>query len=235
VFLTSKVLPSIDRAALLRGAVRDPRTVIVLIQNGIGIEDAIAEAFPHNEILSTIAYIGATRIQPGIVRQKGAADLKFGRFGGGPSEAGRRLETLFAETSGVKAQFVENIAFYRWSKLLWNLPYNPVSVLGDGLDTKQMTDGGRIEALTRDLMEEVRLVAASEGIDLPEELVEQNLEFTRNFPPYKTSMLVDFEAGRPIEVEAILGNVCRIAEKNHVSVPRIQTCYALLEAIEKYR
>ena len=126
---------------------------------------------------------------------------------------------------------MENIAWFRWNKLLWNLPYNPVSVLGGGLDTRRMTDRGAVEALTRALMEEVRLVAAAEGAELPETLVDQNVEFTRNFPPYKTSMLVDFEAGRRMEVEAILGNVYRLAQKHHISVPYMQTCYALLSAI----
>ena len=128
VFLTSKFFPETDEAAMLRGALKNSRTVLVLIQNGIGIEDQLAEAFPETEILSSIAYIGATRLKPGVVRQKGASELKFGRFGSGASEAGRRLEKLFAETDGVKASFVENIAWFRWNKLLWNLPYNPVSV-----------------------------------------------------------------------------------------------------------
>ena len=95
IILTSKALPQIDEPALIRGAVKSPRTTIVLIQNGIGIEDAVAEAFPENEIISTIAYIGATRTAPGVVRQKGSSELKFGRFGGGDSEAGRRLAELY--------------------------------------------------------------------------------------------------------------------------------------------
>ena len=231
VFLTSKFFPETDEAAMLSPALKDPRTTLVLIQNGIGIENRLAEVFPSCEILSSIAYIGATRLEPGIVRQKGASDLKFGRFGGGDSASGRRLEALFSEAEGVQATFVENIAWFRWSKLLWNLPYNPVSVLAGGLDTSRMTDRGPLEALTRALMEEVRLVAAAEGIDLPESLIDQNVEFTRAFPPYKTSMLVDFEAGRRMEVEAILGNVYRLAEKHHLSVPHMQTCYTLLAAL----
>ena len=121
IILTSKALPQIDEPALIRGAVKSPHTTIVLIQNGIGIEDTVAEAFPENEILSTIAYIGATRTAPGVVRQKGSSELKFGRFGGGASASGERLAELYQGTS-VKASFVENIAYFRWVKLLWNLP-----------------------------------------------------------------------------------------------------------------
>ena len=82
VFLTSKFFPETDEAAMLRGALKNSRTALVLIQNGIGIEDQLAEAFPETEILSSIAYIGATRLKPGVVRQKGASELKFGAASG---------------------------------------------------------------------------------------------------------------------------------------------------------
>ena len=235
VFLTAKALPELDSAGLIAPAIRSPRTAIVLIQNGIGIEEPVAEAFPRNELLSSIAYIGATRIAPGVVQQKGAHQLTFGRYGGGDSAAGRRLAELFAGVPGVQAGFVSDIACYRWRKLLWNLPFNPVSVLGGGLTTAEMCDGGPVETLCRELMEEVRSVAAACGVELAESLIPENLEFTRNFPPYKTSMLVDYEAGRPLETEAILGNVCRLAELRNVPAPRMQACYALLTALTRKR
>lgn len=230
IVVTSKVLPEIDLPAMIAPAVKSPKTVIVLIQNGIGIEDAAAKAFPENEIISTVAYIGAARCAPGTVRQKGTTALKFGKFGGGFSEAGQRLASLFDGTS-VKASYEDNIAFHRWVKLLWNVPYNPVSVLGGGLDTKEMSDRGKIESLCRVMMEEVRETAGSVGISIPEHLIDDNIEYTRNFPPYKTSMLADHEAGRRLETEAILGNVCRIAARNGVKVPHLDTVYALLSAL----
>ena len=229
IVVTSKVLPEIDLPAMIAPALKSPKTVIVLIQNGIGIEDAVAEAFPDHELISTVAYLGATRCAPGTVRQKGTTELKFGKFGGGFSEAGKRFAELFEGTS-VKTSFVDNIAYFRWVKLLWNVPYNPVSVLGGGLDTAEMSDRGKTEALCRIMMEEVRLTAGSAGIQIPEHLIDDNIEYTRNFPPYKTSMLADYEAGRRLETEAILGNVCRIAAKNGVKVPHLDTVYALLSA-----
>ena len=230
IVVTSKVLPEIDLPAMIAPALKSPKTVIVLIQNGIGIEDAVAKAFPDHELISTVAYLGATRCAPGTVRQKGTTELKFGKFGGGFSEAGERFAKLFEGTT-VKTSFVDNIAYYRWVKLLWNVPYNPVSVLGGGLDTAEMCDRGKTEALCRVMMEEVRLTAESAGLSIPEHLIDDNIEYTRNFPPYKTSMLADYEAGRKLETEAILGNVCRIAAKNGVKVPHLDTVYALLSTV----
>ena len=194
VFLTAKFFPETDEASMLRAAMKNPAAVLVLIQNGIGIEDKLAAAFPDHEILSSIAYIGATRLKPGTVQQKGASELKFGRFGGGESAAGRRLEALFSETIGVQAAFVENIAWFRWSKLLWNLPYNPVSVLGGGVDTSRMTDRGPLEALTRALMEEEQPLVITTFDALMDRLVR---------PEVMESFLLHLQPGDVLDLEAL--------------------------------
>ena len=80
---------------------------------------------------------------------------------------------------------------------------------------------------------EVIRVANAAGVKLTEPLAQKQLEFTRNFPPYKTSMLQDYEAGRALEVEAILGNTLRVARKYGVEVPRIECCYALLKSVDE--
>ncbi len=232
VFLTTKVLPSIDRQALLRPVIRSPRTVIVLIQNGIDIEDEIRRAFPENELLSTIAYIGASRPAPGRMLHQGAGTLQMGVYPRGVSPA---VETLVAAFSSVNVRClpVKDIVFTRWNKLLWNLPYNPVSVLAGGADTAMMSRGDSLEELCAALMTEVIAVANAVGVTLDEHLAEKQRGFTRDFPPYKTSMLQDFESGRALEVEAILGNTLRLARRHGVSVPRIECCYALLKSADE--
>lgn len=232
VILTTKVLPTIDRVGLLRPAIRSPHTVIVLIQNGIDIEEEIRAAFPENEILSTVAYIGASRPAPGKVLHQGSGVLQMGVYPRGISPALERLSRAFASV-GVKCETVEDIVFIRWNKLLWNLPYNPGSVLAGGADTSRMSCGGELEKLCADLMSEVIAVANAVGVELTEELAEKQREFTRNFPPYKTSMLQDFEAGRALEVEAILGNTLRLARKYGVAAPKIECCYALLKSVDE--
>ena len=128
-----------------------------------------------------------------------------------------------------------DIALARWQKLLWNLPFNPVSVLGGGLHTGELCDGGKIEALCLALMREVVAVANAVGVPLTEKMAQEQIEYTRNFPPYRTSMLQDYDAGRALEVDAIMGNAVRIAELNHVDVPVMRCCRALLESCDKKR
>ena len=231
LLVTTKVLPDINLVDIIRPAVK-PETTIVLIQNGIEIEKDIAEAFPDNELVSSIAYIGVFQQESGKIIHQAAGRLKIGLYGGGSSE---KMELLCGNFNkgAVECEIVENIEYFRWVKLVWNTPYNPVSVLAGSVDTEIICKTETLENLCIELMKEVCAVAASRGIHLPEDIVQKNVEFTRGFPPYKTSMLVDFENKRPLEVEAIVGNVVRIARENKIPVPHMEVVYALLLSVDK--
>src|SRR6185436_4958995 len=86
VILTAKVLPDLDRAALLRPVVR-PGTTLVLIQNGIDIEAELSAAFPDNELLSALAFIGVSRSGPGEIHHQALGGLTLGRYPRGASQA----------------------------------------------------------------------------------------------------------------------------------------------------
>ncbi len=234
IIVATKVLPGIDLPALVRGAVKSPRTSILLIQNGIDVELPLLEAFPDNPVYHAVAYIGAFRAAPGVIVHKGAGTLAFGRNDGVVTPEAEALSGMFAK-AGVKADAVHDIRFHRWKKLLWNTPYNSVSVLGGSLDTREMSDRGALETLCLEIMKEVVQTAAADGVALSDEIVASNIEFTRNFPPYKTSMLVDYEAGRPLEIDAFVGNVLKIADRHGIEAPRIRVLDTLLRALTRRR
>jgi 2-dehydropantoate 2-reductase len=127
----------------------------------------------------------------------------------------------------------ENVVSARWRKLVWNAPFNPISVLGGGLDTKQMVESPESLKLACRVMEEVCRISEAAGHPLPDNVVQQNIDGTRKMTPYKTSMLVDFESGRPLEIEAILGNGLKVAKRHDVSAPHMESLYALLKLVEK--
>ncbi len=227
VLVCTKVLPQIDRVALIREAV-GPNTAIVLLQNGVEIEEEVFASFPDNELISGLAFVCLSRPVPGQVWHQAYGKLKLGVF---PSGISPRVEALCQrfECAGIKAEASADIIAARWGKCVWNAPFNPLSVLSGGLTTDLLLTQ---EALIRALMAEVLRIAQAVGHPLPEELIEQNIESTRKMPPYKTSMLLDFEAGRPLETEAILGNAVRAAKRQGVSVPRLESLYALLKLRE---
>ena len=228
IIITSKVLPGIDLPGMIRDAVR-PHTVIVLIQNGIEIENELAAAFPANELISSIAYIGVTRVAPGEVVHVDGGRLKFGLYPQGTSAHAERLAELF--TAGkIPVQVTPEIMRARWEKLVWNVPFNPISVLAHS-DTAQMMADPDCVKLLRATMEEVCTLAAADGWRQPDDLIDRQLEFTRGFKPYKPSMLIDYDNGRPMEIEAIIGNVVRIAARLNIAVPYIFSIYAMIKRL----
>ena len=226
-----KVLPEINTAEIVKEGV-GPDTAIVLLQNGVGIEEPVARAFPNNQIISGLAFICVTRTAPGHIDHVDFGRLVIGRFPVGKSDKTDLLGGLFND-SGVPCTVSEDVVTDRWRKLVWNAPFNPISVLAGGADTKAMVDNPESLELARQVMEEVCKVAEAVGHPLPAGVVEENIEGTRRMSPYKSSMLVDFEAGRPMEVEAILGNGIRAAKRHKVAVPHMESLYGLLKLVDK--
>lgn len=230
VLLCVKVLPGLDRAALLRPTL-GADTRIVLLSNGVEIEDEIAAAFPGHELISGLAFICVTRTTPGHIWHQAYGHLALGNFPAGLSETTRALAAAF-ENVGIACEATADIVTARWRKCLWNAPYNPLSVLSGGLSTTAML--GSEEPFIRAIMTEVCSIAHALGHPLDEQLIDQQIASTHRMPPYKTSMLLDFEAGRPMETEAILGNAVRAGHRAGVPIPHLESVYALMKLREGF-
>lgn len=225
-----KVLPEINTAEIIKDVV-GRETAIVLLQNGVEIEEPVAKAFPNNEIIGGLAFICVTRTDPGHIDHIDFGRLVIGLFPAGKSAKVDRLANLFEE-AGVPCSVTEDVVTDRWRKLVWNAPFNPISVLGGGADTKTMVENPESLELARQVMEEVCKIAEAAGHHLPAAVVQENIEGTRRMTPYKSSMLVDFEAGRPMEVEAILGKALRVAKRHGVAAPHIESLYGLIKLVD---
>lgn len=230
LILTVKVLQDLDRAALIRPAV-GPNTVIVLIENGVAIETEIAAAFADNELLSCLGIVAVSRTGPGEIHHQSLGSLIMGRYPRGVTPAAERLAALF-EAAKVGCKLTDDIVTARWQKAVWNATFNPISIMGGVLDTAAMLRTPRDQAFIRQVMQEVCDVAAAVGHPLPPQLAEQMIERTLAMPAYKTSMALDYENRRPMELEAILGNTVREGRNAGVAMPALETIYALAKMIE---
>jgi 2-dehydropantoate 2-reductase len=233
LILSTKVLPHLDRAELIRPAV-GPNTTLVLLQNGLDIEPEIARHYPNNELLSCIAFIGVARTGAGEIHHQTLGSLTLGAYPSGVTPSAERLANLF-EHGGVRCRLTADVQTARWQKALWNASFNPLSILGNGLDTARLLHDSAGEQLVRELMQEILNVARAARHELDPNLIDQLIATTRAMPAYKTSMALDLEEGRPTEIEAILGNVVRTARKFSVIVPRLEMLYALARLVENAR
>ena len=231
VLVALKLVRGVDRVALLRSAL-SATSAILLVQNGIGIEQEVAEAFPRHELLSGVAYAAVSREAPGRVRhQSQFTRLVLGRYPRGASQKAENFAALM-KSGGSSCVVTEDIVGARWQKCAWNTVFNPISALGGGLGTRDILSGEEQTAFVKAAITEVCAVAAADGHPLAADTADKQIEGTLRLPNYVSSMGQDWIAGRPMETEALVGNAVRIGRRLGVAAPRLETLYALLRMAE---
>ncbi|MEO1881005.1 MAG: 2-dehydropantoate 2-reductase [Methylococcales bacterium] len=227
IILCTKNIPEINRVQLIINAV-SKKTCLVFIQNGVEVEQELIAAFPEHEIISGLAFICSQKTKPGIIHHLAYGTLTLGSLNnsGRPSANVQHLSHLI-NLAGIESLTTGHIIQSRWLKCLWNASFNPLSVLSGGLSTQAILNSQ--EPLIRTIMQEVCNIAAACGHPLADDSIDINIQNTYSMPPYKTSMLLDFENNRPMEIEAILGNTVRAAQRENISCPVLDTLYALMK------
>lgn len=227
LILCVKVLPGVDRVQLVAPWMGE-KTRLVLIENGLGIEKELADAYPNNPLISCLAFIAVSRTESGVVEHKAYGKLVMGQYPEGVDDNCQLLSQLFQQ-GGINIDLTERVVGERWRKCLWNTPFNPLSVIANGADTRTILDTAGGEELIRAMMREVMDVAAAEGYPMDEALLDKTIAGTRKMPAYKNSMALDYLNDRPIEREAVLGNVVAIAEQHGIAVPHLNTVLVALK------
>src|SRR5690606_20054466 len=134
-------------------------------------------------------------------------------------------------TSGVRCQVLENLRQGRWEKLVWNVPFNGLGAVMD-LTTDRLIAHPRGVKLVSQLMAEVIATANALGLPLESRMIAEQIDRTRLMGPYRTSMQVDRQQGRPLEIEAILAAPVRAAEAAGVDVPKMRMLVELARVVD---
>jgi 2-dehydropantoate 2-reductase len=212
------------RARLAEHATRllGPGGGILLAQNGIGAEPGFADAAPGREVLGGLAFLCSRRVGPGRIEHLdyGALTVAAHALGEQPAGITPLMEGVAADlrATGTEVILDEDLVRARWRKLMWNIPFNPLSVILDA-DTDVLVSDPSTVQLIGTVMAEVAAAAAAEGRDLPVGLAELLLAATRRMAPYATSMKLDWDAGRPMEVDALLGAPLLRAARSGTAMP----------------
>ena len=215
-----------DQLATLLPPLLGPQTAILTLQNGLGADELLAALFGAERILGGLCFIACNRVAPGEVVCFHPGSMTLGEFG---RPAGDRVRALAAqyEQAGVTCSVVDNFREARWRKLVWNVPFNGLT-LATGLTTDRLLADPHLAAEVRALMEEVAAGARAQNMDIPEALLQELLDLTPTLGAYKPSSLLDWLAGREVEVEAIWGEPLRRAKAAGACTPRLALLYALL-------
>jgi 2-dehydropantoate 2-reductase len=251
VLLTVKA-HSLTQLAPQLASVLGPETTIVSTQNGIPwwyfqnsggscnnlrLErvdpgGVIANAIEARRVLGSLVYFATEITEPGVVRHTEGDRISLGEPDGTRSERVRKIaDALIA--AGLRAPVTTHLRQEIWVKALGNVALNPVSAL-TGATLAQMLRDADVRELVRNIMQETQAVATRLGIELPIS-IEQRIAGAEKVGEHKTSMLQDLEAGRPMEVEAVVGAVVELGERCGVLMPHARAVYACTKLLAQCR
>jgi 2-dehydropantoate 2-reductase len=211
---------------VVRGLAGDG-AVVIAMQNGLGVEETLAEAVPEATVLGAMCFICSNKAGPGHVRH-----LDFGRVTVGAYSADGQTDEVKGlvedlSGAGIAASGLDDLTLGRWKKLVWNVPYNGLSVVLDAGTDELMADP-HTRSLVEALMREVVAGAAACGRLIPDSFVTEMLDDTEKMIPYATSMKLDHDAGRPLELHAIYGVPLDRARRAGCAMLRVQALYEQL-------
>jgi 2-dehydropantoate 2-reductase len=195
-----------------------PGAKVLLLQNGLGVEDALY------------------RTGPGQITHQAFGAVNIG-YHSGPADAPTRNHwveqgaSLFHQ-AGIDSVAMDNLDLARWQKLVWNVPYNGLSVLLNASTTPLMADADS-RALIQGLMAEVVQGAQACGHVLPEGYAEHLLKVTGHMPDYRPSMYHDFTERRPLELDAIYARPLATALAAGCDMPKVRALYHALAFIDR--
>lgn len=205
-------------------------TRLLTLQNGLGSEEFLASRFPNRPILGGLCFVCINRGEPGIIHHLAAGRIEMGGY----TESGslESVASLF-QSAQIDCRPLPDLKLARWRKLIWNIPFNGLSIAAGRIDTEEILSQPRLERRARTLMQEVIETAAAQDLAISEGFAEANIEGTKKMGPYRPSSLIDFGNGSAVEIESIWGEPLRKAQELGIETPELESLYnEICDAVE---
>eukprot|EP00833_Pecoramyces_ruminatium_P000034 jgi/Orpsp1_1/1174066/evm.model.c7180000048805.1 len=206
------------------------KTLVVLIENGIGVEEDIEREFPGVQLAAGLAFICSAKTEPGLVNHQCYGSINIGNYSCRDEEI---VNTLVSELR--QAEIEAGIVEYRearWKKAVWNMPFNGMTVALN-TQTDLLLKNPATRQLIRDQMMEVVGAAQHLGVkNLGEDFVERMIQITDVMTPYSPSMKLDFDFHRPMEIKYIYSRPIEIAREAGYRMSKLEMLEAELKFLQ---
>lgn len=205
-------------------------TLVVLIQNGIGVEEDVQQQFPGVQLAAGLAFICSAKTQPGVVNHQCYGSINLANYSCRDEALMQTVVDEFRQ-AGIETGFVEyNEA--RWKKAVWNMPFNGMTVALH-TQTDQLLKNPSTRQLIRDQMMEVVTAAQHLGVkNLDAAFVDKMISTTDAMTPYSPSMRLDYDFRRPMEIYYLYTRPLQIAREAGCPMPKLEMLEAELRFIE---
>ncbi|KAJ5552712.1 ketopantoate reductase PanE/ApbA C terminal-domain-containing protein [Penicillium frequentans] len=240
ILVTTKNIPDVSPTVedIIAPAVTTGKTAIVLSQNGINIEKPLIARFPTNPVISSVAYTGATETALAKVYNDDNDCQKIGAYkspeipAGVAEEAAKRYVNIYNPEGKLDVIYEPDVAKVRWRKIAYNGSMNPVaSILR--MDTPRMRMSQHIiDDLVLPIMMEVRAIAEASGVILQIDLIDAVMQQDPNDTAFKPSMCQDYEKGNLMEIENLVGEPLREAQRLNVPAPTLKLIYGIMKGLQ---
>ncbi|MBC3362684.1 putative 2-dehydropantoate 2-reductase [Pseudomonas sp. SWRI154] len=206
---------------------------VLLLQNGLDVEDELRPLLPDSlHLLGGLCLVCVHRVGPGVVAHQALGAVNIGYHSGPGRDQAERMAIVeegagLFRTAGIDSQAMPDLQQARWQKLVWNVPYNGLSVLLGASTTPLMADD-HSRGLIQALMDEVVRGARACGHQIAPGYAEYLFTMTEKMPDYWPSMYHDYSHKRPLELDAIYGRPLASAKAAGCELPKIEAlCQAL--------
>jgi len=179
-------------------------TVLVTLQNGLGNEEFLAKHFGAQRVLGGLCFVCINRTAPGRIQHIAQGRIHLGEHLRLPQPRTHVIAEVLRQ-SNIDCVVEASLAAARWKKLVWNIPFNGLSITAGGKNTAAILADPILEMRVRSLMTEITTTARAMGHEVPFELIDEMIERTRTMTEYRPSSLIDFETGHEVEIESIWG------------------------------
>jgi 2-dehydropantoate 2-reductase len=196
------------------------KTALLTLQNGLGNEEFLAERFGAERLMGGLCFVCLNRTAPGEIRHIDHGLVSLGEFSGEPRDRTRALHQEWLRCR-VPCQLEQDLTAGRWKKLMWNVPFNGLAIASGGKDVAQILADPELYGRARALMEEIRDGAAGIGISIDAEFADKMISNSRSMGAYRPSSMIDFEAGREVEIDAIWAEPLRQATAAGKKLPEL--------------
>lgn len=210
-------------------------TIVLVLQNGLDTEPEVAKIVGDDRVIGGLCFLCSYKVSPGHICHLDYGTITLGEYARDYQAIGitQRMHQIASDfkRAGIPMKMSEDLLLSRWKKLVWNIPYNGLSVILDARTDELMANPDTL-TLVEQIMAEVIAGAKSCDRIISDDFIETMLERTHRMKPYRTSMKIDYDESRPLEVEAILGNPLRIAQKAGIKLPQISVLYRMLKFMD---
>ena len=201
-------------------------TLVVLIQNGVGLEEDVQQMFPVTALAAGLAFICSSKTEPGRISHQCYGSINFGNFSC-PDDTLMNATVEAFHKAGITAHLVE-YQEARWKKAVWNMPFNGMTVALH-TQTDKLLANPVTERLIFDQMMEVVNAARHLGVkNLTEDFAHLMIQTTREMTPYSPSMRLDYDYHRPMEIDYLYTRPIEVARQAGFEMPKLQMLEAEL-------